>query len=71
MDLTAAVDVAAARQVPLGHGESWSAVGGEGNKRGTTRCLSRVCSQIGSKTSSKKPAENVMLIKEMQEKRVK
>lgn len=32
MDLTAAVDVAAARQVPLGHGESRSAVGGDGNQ---------------------------------------
>lgn len=35
VDLAAAVDVAAARQVPLGHGESRSAVGGGGTDKGT------------------------------------
>lgn len=39
VDLTAAVDVAAARQVPLGHGESRSAGGGEG--RGREWCVHR------------------------------
>lgn len=47
VDLTATVDVAATRQVPLGHGESRSA---GGQRDGGTRCTSMVCSQIGSKT---------------------